>query len=30
MEVMTNLAPNEILTVTEGKGVTNRSPLTRR
>jgi hypothetical protein len=30
VDTETNLAPNEIVTVTEGKGVTNRSPLVRR
>jgi hypothetical protein len=30
MDVATSLAPNQILTVTEGKGVTSRSPFVRR
>jgi enediyne biosynthesis protein E4 len=29
-EALTNLAPNQILTITEGKGVTSRAPLARQ
>ena len=30
VETLTNLAPNQMLTITEGKGVTSRSPFVRR